>query len=314
MSRILFLLLPLFFASCYRVADELDPRVCCQLQDQHFDQLTGAFQPLSQEEASSDWGKEYTIARSFADELDLYRAVSTFKRARVLVGSTNVSRKLEIQYDILLCFFLGKRYQDTIEAFENSDLAHVDKTFPAYHDLLLVLYEAYREVKDTEKQAKVIELMDKTFPDTGEELKVSLAIREGNLVAINEFASGFQHPSYLDNLLVGYQVQKKSVATAQFLNALVPGAGYLYIGQRKSALTALLLNGLFIAAATQFFIHDHIAAGIITTGFEAGWYFGGIYGAGEEAKYYNERIYEASASNLLNEHKLFPILMLDHAF
>src|SRR5690606_15835888 len=169
-------------------------------------------------------------------------------------------------------------------------------------------------VKDTEKQARVIELMDKTFPDTGEELKVSLAIREGNLVAINDFASGFQHPSYLDNLLVSYQVQKKSVATAQFLNALVPGAGYLYIGQRKSALTALLLNGLFIAAATQFFLHDHIAAGIITTGFEAGWYFGGIYGAGEEAKYYNERLYEKTASVVLNEYKLFPVLMLDHAF
>jgi hypothetical protein len=314
MIRVFAFFILFLITGCYRVSDQLDPRVSYELQERHFAQLAGAFSPLTQEERASDWGKEYVIAKSFAEELDLYRAVSTFKRARILLGEQDLARKLEIQYDILLCFFLGKRYQDAIEAFENSDLAHVDKTFAAYHDLLLVLYEAYREVKDVDKQAKVIELMEKSFPATGEELKVSLAIREGNLVAINDFASGFHHQSYLDDLLICYKTQKKSVAAAQMLNALIPGAGYYYIGQKKSAMTAFLLNGLFIAAATQFFLHKHYAAGIITTGFEAGWYFGGIYGAGEEAKYYNERIYEASASNLLNEHKLFPVLMLNHAF
>lgn len=303
----------ILFAACYRVPDRIDPRVSYQLQDQYFQQLTGAFPPLSPDERASDWGKEYIIGRYFAVELDLYRAVSTFKRALILIQN-NKERQIEIQYDIVLCFFLGKRYDEAIDAFERSDLAHVDKMFPAYHDLLLILYESYREMDNGEKQAKIIELIEKTFPDTSEELKVSLAIREGDLATIKEFASGFQHPSYLDNLLDCYFSQKKSVATAQCLNALFPGAGYLYIGQRKSAFTAFLLNGLFIAAATQFFLHKHIAAGIITTGFEAGWYFGGIYGAGEEAKYYNERLYERAASVVLNEYKLFPILMLNHAF
>ncbi|HSX10625.1 MAG TPA: hypothetical protein VLF94_02775 [Chlamydiales bacterium] len=307
---------PLFFlllAACYRVPDRLDPRVSYQLQDQHFELLTGAFPPLSPEERAADWGKEYTIARAFAGELDLYRAVFTFKRAEIL-NTNNQERKLEIQYDIVLCFFLGKRYDEAVEAFEKSDLAHVDKTFPAYHDLLLVLYESYRELDNPEKQARILELLDKTFPGTGEELKVSIAIRDGDLPTLVCFAEGFQRPSYLDSLVDCYAEQKKSVGKAQLLNALVPGAGYLYIGQRKSALTAFLLNGLFIAAATEFFIHDHLAAGIITIGFESGWYFGGIYGAGEEAKYYNERLYEKNASVVLNEYKLFPVLMLQHSF
>lgn len=308
-----FLPLLILVAACYRVPDRIDPRVSYQLQDQHFERLAGAFAPLSPAEKTSDWGKEYVIARAFADELDLYRAVSTFKRAAILI-SDNTERKLEIQYDIVLCFFLGKRYDEAVESFERSDLAHVDKTFPAYHDLLLVLYESYRELDDKEKQARILELMNQTFPDTGEELKVSIAIREGNLVAINSIAEGFHRTSYLGNLNDCYASQKKSVARAQLLNAFIPGAGYLYIGQRKSALTAFLLNGLFIAAATEFFLHDHLAAGIITTGFEAGWYFGGIYGAGEEAKYYNERLYEKNASTVLNEHKLFPVLMLKHSF
>jgi hypothetical protein len=302
----------LLLASCYRVSDSIDLRVSCQLQEQHFERLNSAFIPLTAEERATDWGKEYLIAHACADELDLYRAVSTFKRAKVLQPSD--ARKLEIQYDIVLCFFLGKRYEEAIEAFEKSELAHVDKSFPAYHDLLLVLYDAYGEVKKEEKQTAVIALIEKTFPSTSEELKVSIALRQADFSMLEHYADGFQSTSYLDNLLEGYTVEKKSVATAQMLNAIVPGAGYLYIGQRRSALTAFLLNGLFIAAATEFFLHDHLPAGIITLGFEAGWYFGGIYGAGEEAKYYNERLYEKAASTVLNEQKLFPILMLNHAF
>jgi len=314
MTKALSLLLSItLLSSCYRVLDQIDPRVSFHLQDEHFQYLSTAFYPLSETERATEWGKEYVIAKAFAEELDLYRAVSTYKRALILIHD-NDPRKFEIEYDIVLCYFLGKKYGDAVEAFEKSDLAYVDKTFSAYHDLLLVLYESYRELGNKEKETAILELLDKTFPDAGEELKVSIAIRDGDLETINYFASGFQHPSYLDQLTDCYEEKKKSVATAQALNALLPGAGYLYIGQKKSALTAFLLNGLFIAAATQFFLHNHLAAGIITTGFEAGWYFGGIYGAGEEAKFYNERLYEKNAGVVLNEYKLFPVLMLQHAF
>ncbi len=314
MNRLLLIFFVLFTASCYRVPDRIDPRVSYPLQDQHFQCLKGAFPPLSIEERRSDWGREYIIGRAFADQLDLYRAVSTFKRAEILIPAEDTQRKLEIQYDILLCYFLGKKFDEAIESFERSGLATVDKSFPAYHDLLLVLYECYREMDAPEKQARILELIDQAFPATGEKLKLSIALRDGDLPTIQSFADDFQKPSYLDRFLSNYQAQKKSVGGAQALNALLPGAGYLYIGQRKSAFTAFLLNGLFIAAAYQFFNHGHVAAGIITTGFEAGWYFGGIYGAGEEAKYYNERIYERQASMVLNEHKLFPVLMMEYAF
>ncbi len=301
-------------SSCYRVPDKINPRINCQVQDAHFANLSSAFAPLSPSERSSDWGREYIIAECFAKELDLYRAVSTFKRAEILLPMDEVERRLEIQYDILLCFFLGQRYEDAIEAFHKSDLECVDKTFPAYHDLLLVLYECYREVDDKERQARIYDLLQKSYPDTAEKIELSRAIREGNLEVIDCFAKGFPKDSYLDDLLCYYDTNKKSVATAQLLNAMIPGAGYLYIGQKKSAFTALMLNGLFITAAVQFFRHNHVAAGIITAGFESGWYFGGIYGAGEEAKYYNERLYERKASQVLNQHNLFPILMMKYEF
>jgi tetratricopeptide (TPR) repeat protein len=299
-------------SGCYRVADKINPRLDYEVQDQHVASLKCPFPPLSMEERASPWGRELVIAETFAGQLDLYRAISTYKRAEILVDDP--VRKLEVQYDILLSYFLAKRYDEAVLEFERSPLANVDKTFPAYHDLLLILFECYRELDWPDKQSRILELIRKDYPETAEKIQISTALRVGNLEEIKVYADGFQNYSYLDNLLDNYYAQKKSVATAQTLNALMPGAGYLYIGQKTSAFTAFLLNGLFIFAATEFFIHGHTAAGIITTLFESGWYFGGIYGAGEEAKYYNERVYEKRASVVLNETKLFPVLMLQYGF
>jgi tetratricopeptide (TPR) repeat protein len=305
----------LLCVGCYRVPDRIDPRVSYDVQVQRFQMLESAFAPLTPEEQATDWGKEVRLAEAFAQELDLYRAVSTFKRASYLLPKEEALRRLEIDYAILLCYFLGKKYDDAVSEFERTGLASADKSFPAYHDLLLVLYECYQEMQEPVKQAHILETLERSFPDTAEKVKISSALRMGALGDLEGYASSFtERPSYLDGLLENYEAEKKSVGKAQLLNALIPGAGYLYIGQAKSAVTAFLLNGLFLGAAYQFFHRGHLAAGIITIGFEAGWYFGGIYGAGQEAKYYNERLYEKSAVTVLNDHELFPVLMLDHAF
>ena len=34
-------------------------------------------------------------------------------------------------------------------------------------------------------------------------------------------------------ILASYRAEKKSVCAAQFLNACLPGSGYLYLGQKK---------------------------------------------------------------------------------
>lgn len=312
MSKLGALLLLVCLASCYRVPDTLEPKMSYTLQEQRFKCLDSAFSPLSPVERSEDWGREMIIGKAFAAQLDLYRAISTFKRAVILTPKDN-DRRLESQYDILLCYFLANKYCETVSEFEQSDLANVDKTFPAYHDLLLVLYESYRELCCPEKEQRIYELIQNNYPETAEKLRVSTALREGNIDELEQIDATLPHPNYLDPVLDNYFAKKKSVAAAQTLNA-VPGLGYLYIGQKRSAVTAFILNGLFIAAAVEFFRRGNLPAGIITSSFEAGWYFGGIYGAGEEAKYYNERIYEQEATRALNDNCLFPALMLRHSF
>jgi hypothetical protein len=308
------LLTAIVLTSCYRVSDKIEPRISCSVQDQHFSRLHSPFKPLNPEEKNTDWGKEMLIADAFAKDLDLYRAVSTYKRAEILIDESSMARKTQIQYGILLCYYLGKHYDDAVESVNKSNLANVDKSFPAYHDLLLILYECYHEMNCPEKEDCIYELIRKDFPETAEKLRISRALRAGDLNQIGQINCEMEHPNYLDHLLNRYDQERKSVAKAQAFNALLPGAGYLYLGQKKSALTAFFLNGLFIAAAYEFFHHRHVAAGIITASFETGWYFGGIYGAGEEAKYFNEKAYERNASHVLAEHNLFPVLMMLYAF
>ncbi|HSW72812.1 MAG TPA: hypothetical protein VLG44_05345 [Chlamydiales bacterium] len=310
-KRFLFLL-PFLFFSCYRVPDTIEPKISSSVEERYIQTLKSPFSSLTNEEKTTDWGKEYAIGLAFAKDLDFYRAISTFKRAEILIP-TDDKRKLEIAYYITYCYYLGKKYEEAIYYFERTDLHHVDRSFSAYHDLLLLLYECYLELGEVEKASKIQELIGIAYPETESHISLYAALMEGDLEKERSFAmkEGFQN---LNPMLKEFERNKKSVFGAQALNALIPGAGYLYVGLKKSALTAFLLNSLFIFASYEFFKHGYIAAGAITTSFEMGWYFGGIYGAGEQAKYYNERVYENLASPMMNRDKLFPVLMLKYAF
>ncbi len=85
---LLFLFLALF-SSCNRTKDEIKPQLTYQVSDWHVQRLPSAFEPLTTAETDKEWGKEYRIGLALAKELDLYRAVTAFKRAELLapIGS-----------------------------------------------------------------------------------------------------------------------------------------------------------------------------------------------------------------------------------
>ncbi|MCB1110551.1 MAG: tetratricopeptide repeat protein [Chlamydiia bacterium] len=304
----------LAIAGCYRVPDKIEPQVNFSVQDKYLKQLPPAFPSLDATEKSEPWGQEYLIAQRFAEHLDLYRAVTTFKRAEFLLPPGKPERLEEIQYQILLSYYLGKRYEQVVQEFVHSALYTATKTFPAYHDLLIIMYESYLEVGDEEKAYYVFRVIEHHYPDTAKRLKLSTALIDGDLDTLRTIERTDPSKQYIAELLQTYDSKKKSVKKAQTLNALLPGAGYLYVGQKQSALTAFLLNGLFIWASVHFYSKGNYAAGAIFTSFEAGWYFGGIYGAGESAKLYNERLYEQEAYPILNRQGYFPVLMLRFGF
>lgn len=302
------------FSSCQRVSDKIEPTVTCYVQDKYLLSLPSPFPPLTEEEKAKDWGREMQVGFAFAHQLELYQAITAFKRAEFMIPPEEKARSLEIQYEILFCYYMGKKWKDVIYTFDHSELRYVEQDFPALHDMLFILYETYQQEKMDAQAERTFRLIQHYYPEEAQKLILSTALSQGHIPALKETAQAPPPKSYLDDFLSQYESKKKSVGKAQGLNAILPGAGYLYLGQNQSAATAFLLNGLFIAASVYFFEQGNIAAGIIFTGFEAGWYFGGIYGAGLEAKAYNERLYEAMASPLMTRERLCPALMLNYAF
>lgn len=301
-------------AGCQRVSDQIEPQVSFAVQDRYLLMLPSAFPTLTSEEIAQDWGREMTIGFGFAHELDLYQAITAFKRAEFLIPSDENARLLECQYEIILCYYLAKKWSDVVYTFEHSELRYASQDFPAFHDLLLMMQETYQRVGNTTQADRFLEVIHYHYPSEAQKLALSTVLIEGDIPRIEAYAETPPPKPYLDKLLADYELRKKSVGKAQTLNAIIPGAGYLYLGQRQSATTAFFLNGLFIAASAYFFCDGNIAAGVIFTSFEAGWYFGGIYGAGLEAKEYNERVYESLATPMMNRERLFPALMLNYAF
>ncbi len=300
-------------SSCHHKPEDIEPKIDYAIQDKYLLSLPTPFTALTAEERLERWSEEYRIGIGFAHELDLYQAITAFKRSYFLVPQEKQERKKEIKYEILLCYYLGRKYQDVIQTFESTELRYTDSTFPAFHDLLVILYDSYMKEGEDDKAQKYLSCLHNLYPETAEKLYVSSELSSGDIEQVQLIS---EHPAYayVQDFLASYEREKKSVQTAKSLNAVLPGAGYLYLGQKQSALTAFLLNALFIGATYYFFAKGNIPAGVIFTSFESGWYFGGIYGAGEEAKFYNEHIYEKYATPMMNENKLFPGFMIDYAF
>jgi tetratricopeptide (TPR) repeat protein len=317
-SQLFFLRAALFFIlacsfSCHHPTDKIEPQLSYSLQDKYLLSLPSAFKPLTEGELKEDWSKEYRVGIGFAHELDLYQAITAFKRADFLINTHNTERRKEINYGIFLCYYLGRKYQDALYIFEQSPLAKADTSFAAASDLLTLVFDCYSRIGDELKAKKMLMQIQQYFPESAEKLYVYSSLLSADTNELSMIAK-HENYSYLTGFLESYSQNKKSVQTAKILNASIPGAGYFYLGQTQSGITALLLNGLFIGASYYFFDHGNIPAGAIFTSFEAGWYFGGIYGAGQEAKFYNERLYEKMAAPMMNEHGLFPGFMIKYAF
>ena len=304
----------LLSTSCQPQACLLEPHISYTPPLRFIESLPSAFTCLSTEERQQDWAKEYQIGIVFARELDLYRAITAFKRSLILFDGSDSLRRQQIEYCIILSYYLGKKYGGVIESFEESSLTDATPAFPAFKNMLLMLYEAYSNLNLEEKAQAVFLIIEKFSPETAENLEISDAILQGDLATLAGQIPLRCDQESLDEFIATYSLQKKSVRRAQVLNGLLPGAGYLYVGQKKTALTSFLINAVFTLAAYQFYHRGYIAAGIVATSLEYGWYVGGINGAGLAAKEYNESLYNATGKALMAQNRLFPVLMFETAF
>lgn len=306
---------------CTKADEKISPQIQYSVRDTYLKQLPSPFTSLSPEEKATDWGNDYSMGLAFAQKkLDLYEAKVHFERAGFKIQEQSptdelIKRDREIAYYKLLCYYLGKQYPDVVNTFEESNLRTATaEDFKPFNDLLIMLYESYEMTGDTDNATLLKEQIELFGKKDAQKIELGTALKTADLASALATAENSPYKEGVEALIEKYNLEKKSVATAQTLNALLPGAGFFYLGETRSGFTALAINGLFIAAAYQFFHKGQTAAGIIATSFEAGWYFGGIYGAGEDARLYNARVWEKNATPYMHENNLFPTLQLRFAF
>lgn len=302
-----FLIILCTLSGCQLTQAKFEPAIVYTPNTQLTTSNSSAFPPMSQAERRQDWGKEVIMGDAFACELDLYRALTCYKRAEILIPPKFSERQLQIQYNILQSYYIGGKYQDVIDTFEKGPLYFVLPSFSAFDDLIIMLYDAYQKIEQQEKADSFLQLIESRKPEIAQHIRLSNALLHADFCALDE-------EKELECFLTNYHSQTLSIRRAQVLNAILPGAGYLYVGQKQTALTSFVINTLFTAAAYHFFAHGNIGAGLIISSLEAGWYLGGINGAGLAAKEFNERIYNSSVRELMVQRRLFPVLMLQYTF
>lgn len=300
----------LLFGGCSPINSCFEPNICYTPSSWHANMLPSPFEPLTDKELACAWGAELHIAQKFAREGDYYRAITSYKRALFLCGKSNPRRR-EMEWGIVLSYYMGQKYSDVILSFEGSSLPSVSSDFPAFRDLILVLQESYQMIGSCEKGELLFDLLEKGDPESAEKVLLSNALLSGRLSFAQELAP---EDKEIADFSRRFCKCYKSPQKAKALNAILPGAGYYYVGQKKSALTSLIINTAFTAAAYHFFEQGNWGAGIITASLEMGWYFGGINGAGLAAKEYNEWTYSRCVKDIMENKRLFPVLMLETSF
>lgn len=302
------LLLGLCLISCSREMCSFEPNVSYCVSKRNVECLPSSFPPLTNDEMKTEWGKELFLGIQFAKDFDFYRAISCYKRALYL---SSCHRQGEIEFHILEAYYLAGKYEDVIETYETGSLRDVPLNFPAMHELLLMLFDAYESQQDTFRAERIRRLIESENKEEAERLQLYQEIQEADFPALLEKSEEDQEVSCFLNQ---YCSHMKSVKKAELLNALLPGAGYFYVEQKQTGVTAFIVNFLFTFAAIQSFKRGDVALGAILTSLEVGWYVGGINGAGLAAKQWNEKTYAMFGKEFLLKEKAFPILMFEYAF
>ncbi len=297
--------LMMVLASCQRKSIEFEPNIYYIPTVTYLEYRPSAFPRVTKEEAKQEWSKEYRLGIGFAEELDLYRAITCFKRSSYLMPASLPERRDQIDFCLMQSYYFASKYSDTLNIFNKSNLREVPAEFPAFRELLIMLYDCYQKNDECDKANKIRGLIVENDYQLADDLVLYEVLSEGDLCSLVNLLPSSRKRERLQCFIEDFGADAKSVRKARLLNALLPGAGYYYVGLTKSALTSFLINTVFIAAAYQFFHKGYVAAGVITTSLEFGWYFGGINGAGLAANEYNEHLYEGKARDFMTQECFF---------
>ncbi len=268
---------------------------------------------ITQQEKVQDWVKEYNLGAAFASQKDTQSAVTCFKRALILCPKNSVHIK-EIEYAIVLAYYLEQQYFQAIQFFETHSLLYADTQFSAYHDLMIILHHSYEILKKTKKADIILKHISEFSEKDALGSQLTGAVLRRDFATVEKVSEQMGQSKWIMKLTRSLLSKQKSKSVARWMNVIVPGSGYFYLGQKKAALTAFALNALLIWGSVQLFLSHYYTLGALTAIFEIGWYAGGIVGVKEATLIYNETLFANYAEKIIFHDEIAPQNKIKYEF
>lgn len=241
---------------------------------------------------SSNFALEYTAAKCFLNDNLFYPSITSFKKAELI--SATSEEKSKATYSLIFTYFLAKKWDHLKMMYTQGVFEQLDKKAPYFKDSILMFYIA---LKDANMPFIVQNLKNYLYQDASLKTKLELydAITQSN------FSNGG-----FNDFFMFYKKHEKSQTVAGLFNLIIPGAGYLYIGQIQTFITcfmvlSLLLWGFYHALKTR-----HFAQGFLIFSIFSGFYFGSILGAKLGTITYNQSLYRSIFDPVLKDNNLYP--------
>ena len=166
---------------CQPTTLSFDPVITCQIPSYRISTMPSAFPPLSEKEKEQEWAKELLIGDVFARESDFYRAITSYKRALILLSPDAHDRRLQLEYDLIFCYYLGNKAQEALNVFEEGAISQATPAFPAFNQLLLIIYDSYLQTNQEDKAACLFQAIQQFSPESAEDLSLYKTLKEGDI-------------------------------------------------------------------------------------------------------------------------------------
>ncbi len=239
------------------------------------------------------------LGDAFSADGEYYRAITEYKKLPILFPQ---SRKLdEALFKVGLSYYRGGEYSSALktfssvrESFSTGGFAAASRYYEglAYFKLRQYGY-ANRTLEDLIEQAPASD-----YAARARAARSAIALEEERIAASREELERLmqdfpQHPSANKakdalSLLSGYeQLPERSPVLAGIMSAVIPGTGYAYAGQYGDAVTAFVVNGLFIAGAATAAHQKNYSTAYLVGALGLPFYGGTIYGSANAARKWN---------------------------
>ena len=238
---------------------------------------------------------------AYADSLyaggDFHLAVAEYNRFIFLFPGH--ARVEEAAYNVGVCYLSARQYRRAVQSFKEIMLSYPDGHYTDKAQFRMS--EAY--LSSNQAGAAITSLRNLAFATDDADVRDEAYYRMGwvyigmgqwdqSLTVFAEISQEGRNSFRLAELSRALEkepkMKQKNAATAGTL-AIIPGAGYLYLGRYQDAMIALLVNGGLIWAAYEAFSNDLYALGSVITFVEIGFYAGNIYGSVASAHKYNHK-------------------------